>query len=128
MTWEQLGEMHSAGVEIGGHTATHPLLTFESDESVRQELSGSKQAIERRLGISVRSFAYPNGDYDDRVRLAVRKAGYACAYTTRSGWFTPGDDLYSIPRYLLHEGNVTGPDGEFSPAMFEFTIAGWRRG
>jgi peptidoglycan/xylan/chitin deacetylase (PgdA/CDA1 family) len=128
MTWEQLREMSDAGVEIGGHTSTHPLLTYESAETVRRELSESRQALQQRLGVKPQSFAYPNGDFDARVRQAVVDAGYACAYTTRSGWYTPGSDLFTVPRYLLHEGNVTGVDGEFSPAMFNFTIAGWRKG
>jgi peptidoglycan/xylan/chitin deacetylase (PgdA/CDA1 family) len=128
MTWEQLREMSNAGVEIGGHTATHPLLTYESDDTVQRELSDSRQALEERLGVKAQSFAYPNGDFDARIRQAVIDAGYSCAYTTRSGWYTLGSDPFRVPRYLLHEGNVTGVDGEFSPAMFNLTIAGWRKG
>jgi peptidoglycan/xylan/chitin deacetylase (PgdA/CDA1 family) len=128
MSWEQLRKMGRDGIDIGGHTATHPLLTYESDEAVRRELNECREVLQQKLGTAVRSFAYPNGDFDGRVRQAVANAGYGWAYTTREGWYVRGEDPYTIPRYLLHEGNITGPDGKFSPAMFSFTIAGWRRG
>ena len=32
-------------------------------------------------------------------------------------------DLVEKVKSILHEGNVTGRDGEFSPAMFRLTLA-----
>lgn len=125
MSWEQLARIKDQGIEIGGHTLTHPLLTYEDDETVDRELRRGKQILEQQLGIPVRAFAYPNGDQDRRVRGQVIAAGYACAFTTAPGCYGRNHDKFEIPRFLLHDGNVTGLRGKFSRAMLNMTLAGW---
>jgi peptidoglycan/xylan/chitin deacetylase (PgdA/CDA1 family) len=126
LSWTQMAEMSRDGVEIGAHTVSHPLLVYEDDATMKRELEESKRSIEERLRKPVRAFAYPNGDWDERVRKGVVRAGYRCAFTTRPGWFRLDGDFHTIPRILLHEENVTGPGGNFSPAMLDLTLAGWR--
>ena len=125
MSWEQLAQVKAQGIEIGGHTITHPLLTYEDDEAVTRELCLGKQALEQELGASVLAFAYPNGDMDRRVREQVIEAGYACAFTTEPRCHRENGDKYEIPRFLLHDGNVTGLRGTFSPAVLNLTLLGW---
>lgn len=124
MTWNQVIEMSRNGMEIGAHTVSHPLLTFENDATVERELRASKQTLEQQVGKSIRSFAYPNGDCDPRVRSYVEHAGYECAFTTRPGWYSQREDPYTIHRILVHEGNLTGRNGYYSPAMLSWTLAG----
>ncbi len=125
LTWNQVIEMSRDGVEIGAHTVTHPLLSYESDSTVERELHMSKQTLEQKLGRKVWAFAYPNGDWDERVRRWVERVGYKCAFTTKPGWHDCEEDRYIIRRVLIHEGNVTGRDGQFSPAMLSLALAGW---
>src|SRR5712692_7415987 len=122
LTWNQVIEMSQNGVEIGAHTVSHPLLSYESDTTVERELCISKQTLEEKLGKKVCAFAYPNGDWDERVRRLVEHIGYEYAFTTRRGCHHFGQDWYTIRRILLHEGNVTDPDGRFSPAMLNWTL------
>ena len=82
VTWDQLREMNAAGIEIGSHTVTHPILTNVDDEQLRYELVNSRSRLESELGIPVTLFCYPNGSYDERVEAAVRQAGYKVAVTT----------------------------------------------
>jgi peptidoglycan/xylan/chitin deacetylase (PgdA/CDA1 family) len=124
LTWQEVVELSRNGVEIGAHTVSHPLLTYENDTTVDRELRSSKQTLEEKIGNPIRAFAYPNGDYDARVRQFVQQAGYEFAFTTEPGCHRRGEDPFSIRRILLHEGNITGPDGQFSPAMFRFTLSG----
>jgi peptidoglycan/xylan/chitin deacetylase (PgdA/CDA1 family) len=126
MTWEQVADIARRGIEIGSHTETHPLLTYEDDARVSRELRVSRQLLAQKLGADVCAFAYPNGDWDPRVRELVVRAGYSCAFTTEPGCYESGGDPYGIPRFLLHEGNVTGLGGRFSRAMTSLTLAGWR--
>ncbi len=126
LTWEQVRQMSRDGIELGSHTDTHPLLPYEQGAAVENELRVSKEKIERAVEGPVRAFAYPNGDWNERVRVCVRQAGYQCAFTTRPGWFRRGSDPYTVPRILLHDGNVTGLDGKFCPAVFSLTLMGWR--
>jgi peptidoglycan/xylan/chitin deacetylase (PgdA/CDA1 family) len=123
LTWDEVAEMNDAGVEFGAHTVTHSLLPYEEEATIEREVCEAKQVLEEKLKKKVRAFAYPNGDWDSRSRLRVAAAGYDCAFTTQPGWYHPGQDPYTIRRILLHEGNVTGWNGEFSPAMFTLTLA-----
>jgi peptidoglycan/xylan/chitin deacetylase (PgdA/CDA1 family) len=123
MTWDQVVEMSHTDIDFGAHTHTHPLLPYEDDETVERELRLAKELLEEKLAKKVRAFAYPNGTWDQRVRGWVERTGYACAFTTQRAWYRPGQDPYAIPRILLHEGNVTGLKGNFSPAMLSFTLA-----
>ena len=126
LTWEQVNEMAHNGIEFGAHTVSHTLLTFEDDETVQRELRKAKQDLEEKLAVTARAFAYPNGDWDERIRRQVVEAGFACALTTCRGLHRSGRDPYAVRRILIHEGNVTGRQGTFSPAMLSLRLTGWR--
>jgi peptidoglycan/xylan/chitin deacetylase (PgdA/CDA1 family) len=85
MTWKQVIEISRNGMEIGAHTVSHPLLTYEDPPTVERELRASKQILEQKVGKNVRSFAYPNGDCDERVRRCVEQAGYERSEERRVG-------------------------------------------
>jgi peptidoglycan/xylan/chitin deacetylase (PgdA/CDA1 family) len=125
LSWDQAKEMSGGGIEIGAHTVTHPLLTYEDKAAAEEELKLSKQMLESALGIEVRAFAYPNGDWNEAVRDQVAESGYRCAFTTKPAWHALGENPYSISRVLLHEGNITAREGKFSPAMLDLTLEGW---
>jgi peptidoglycan/xylan/chitin deacetylase (PgdA/CDA1 family) len=99
VTWEQIREMKDAGIEIGSHTLNHPILSKVHDERLlREEIDGSRRAIEERIGDRVATFCYPNGtpaDIDERVVAAVKEAGYDGAVVTCG---VLSHDLYRIPR------------------------------
>ncbi len=123
LNWDEVIEMSHGGVEFGAHTVTHPLLPYEDEATVEREVCEAKLMLEEKLKKNVRAFAYPNGDWNPGVRQRVAAAGYDCAFTTQEGWYRRGQDPYTIRRILLHEGNVTGRNGEFSPAMFTLTLS-----
>jgi peptidoglycan/xylan/chitin deacetylase (PgdA/CDA1 family) len=88
MNWEQVREMRAGGIEFGGHTLNHPILTRIPLEQAREEIAGSKKRIEQELGEPVLTFAYPNGMADDlngQVEGAVKQAGYRAAFTLMNG-------------------------------------------
>jgi peptidoglycan/xylan/chitin deacetylase (PgdA/CDA1 family) len=89
LTWDEVRQLQRAGVEFGAHTKTHPILsTLEDDESVREEIRGSKERIEAELNTPVIHFCYPNGrlrDTDRRVDEAVRACGFRTAVTMIGG-------------------------------------------
>ena len=126
LSWEEIREMAAGGVAFGGHTDTHPLLPYEDDATVERELALCRSKIEAETGKPARAFAYPNGDWDPRVRALVQRSGFACAFGTRAGWHGENEDRFTINRIMIHEGAVTGPDGRFSPAALEFKLTGWR--
>jgi peptidoglycan/xylan/chitin deacetylase (PgdA/CDA1 family) len=79
MSSDQLRELAADGWELGAHTRTHACLPDVSDEELEAELSGSKEDVERELGVSCRTAAYPYGAADDRVCAAARAAGFEAA-------------------------------------------------
>ena len=121
MTWEQIEEMNAAGVAVGAHTQTHQLLTRLDEAEGRRELAGCKASLERRLSRPCYQFAYPNGNQSEQTRRLLAEAGFTQAFTMeRSAWTSACDPL-AIPRVNMAEDDVTGPDGGFSAAMFEYT-------
>ena len=85
LTWEMARQMHASGlVEIGAHTVSHCVLANEADDVVRSELIRGREALESRLGVAVRHFAYPFGGRAQagaREMLLARQAGFATAVT-----------------------------------------------
>lgn len=71
----------SAGMEIGGHSVTHPeyLRKLEPPEQWK-EIQQSKILLEK-LGATVTKFAYPSGRYDDLTVELVKRAGFSEART-----------------------------------------------
>jgi peptidoglycan/xylan/chitin deacetylase (PgdA/CDA1 family) len=72
--------MHSAGVEFGSHTRSHPdSLPRLDEDALRHELAGSRRDLETILDGPVDLFAYPHSRHDERVEKAVIAAGYRLA-------------------------------------------------
>lgn len=85
LTLDQIREMQKYGVDFGSHTMTHPWLPDMSDSQLYREVRDSKHRLEDLLGTEVKSFSYPWGGVDMRVRSAVAGAGYKAAFTIRPG-------------------------------------------
>jgi len=74
-------------IEVGAHTVTHPVLGSLPVATQREEIQGSKAQLEKLLGKTVASFAYPYGsraraDYTEETVAVVRQAGFTCACST----------------------------------------------
>ena len=100
----QIEDFVKAGATIGSHTRTHPHLTQLPPDKMKEELAGSKHALEDMLGRPVDVLCYPYGDYDDRVADAAREAGYTMALTTNRGKAMPGGDMFRVPRIMIGKG------------------------
>jgi peptidoglycan/xylan/chitin deacetylase (PgdA/CDA1 family) len=112
VTVGDLRRLAAAGMDIGGHSATHPDLTTVSARQLERETSGSRRRLERMLGRPVPFFAYPFGRHDVRVGAAVRRAGFAVAFTTQAGTRLASTSALTEPR--LHIGRQTTAEGVLS--------------
>ena len=102
LSWAELEELsRSALIDIGSHSRTHPILGSMGSEESWQEVYGSRQQLERRLGVEVASFCYPNGlssDYRlDHIEM-VEKAGYRCATAAHFGYVRAESNRFALPR------------------------------
>ena len=123
MTWEGAEQLLSEGHEIGSHSLRHPLLPTCSDARLRAELVESKAAIEKRLGIRVQTFCYPNGDADQRVATATAAAGYECAVTTTWGTNDPSTPPFLLRRCDMHPFHTRDRHGILSSAQLQFRLS-----
>ena len=106
---EGLRALALAGVEIGAHTQSHPILASLDEADARDEIQGSKAALEDALQREVRFFAYPNGragaDYLPEHVSLVRQAGFSAALSTDGGANTPGVDPFQLQRFTPWDRN-----------------------
>jgi peptidoglycan/xylan/chitin deacetylase (PgdA/CDA1 family) len=103
MKSSQVRDLQAAGMEIGGHTVHHPILTELADDDARHEIAAGREVLQRLLGAPVDVFAYPNGrpgrDYDARHVAMVRALGFRCAVSTAVGVVRGGADALQWPRF-----------------------------
>jgi peptidoglycan/xylan/chitin deacetylase (PgdA/CDA1 family) len=98
-----------AGVEIGGHTISHPSLASLPRPTQAEEILGCKQALERVAGCPVASFAYPfgkPGDYSAETADVVRDAGFDLACVNLRAATNAAGDVFHVPRVFV--ANWTG--------------------
>jgi peptidoglycan/xylan/chitin deacetylase (PgdA/CDA1 family) len=102
MTWPMLRAMQAAGMEIGGHTVTHPVLgrlpVADQAREIRQCVARLESQLSRRIG----SFSYPIGSrsaFDGETRKCAADAGLDHAFSFYGGYSGPGAwDPYDVPR------------------------------
>jgi peptidoglycan/xylan/chitin deacetylase (PgdA/CDA1 family) len=122
ITWEQLSDMRDNGVDIEAHSATHQdlreghtitlagpggkrtrtkLTGPQYEQWMQNEVVGSKQLLEQRLGIKVNCFAVPFGNYNEHVKEIARNAGYEAMFTVYGQPITFTSPLDSVGRYAI---------------------------
>ncbi len=99
--WSQLADVAANGIEIGGHSLTHPALDMLPLDEARCEIELCKTRLQDHLGIEVSSFAYPYGFYSRQVRRLVVEAGYESACAVRYDLSSPTDDPFALCRQIV---------------------------
>jgi len=102
MTWEQLGEIRDAGMEIADHTLTHPLLSKQTPEMLHHEMFDSKTMLEQKLGIKVTNFASPFGYTSPAVIAELKADGYETGRTTDKGSVHAVTSALALTGYIVH--------------------------
>ena len=105
LSWRQVEEMATYGIEFGSHTCTHPKrLTGLSPEESWHEIMDSRIALQTKLGTEVNSFCYPLGDLNSNMIQMVEQAGYDCAVVTPT---RPGIPLnrFTLRRISIYRDN-----------------------
>lgn len=100
---EQVRSLVRQGMEIGGHTVTHPILARLSPDEAQAEIRDGKRALEDMIGRPLRLFAYPNGipglDYGAEHARMVRESGFDAAVSTAWGAGSQHSDRFQLPRF-----------------------------
>ncbi|MGV4984880.1 polysaccharide deacetylase family protein [Streptomyces sp. NRAIS4] len=104
LDWGQVRELAAAGVEIGGHSHTHPQLDQLDDRALCEELGRCTEIVADELGARPASFAYPYGYSSRRVRQAVRANGYAQALAVGNALARRRQGPYALRRVTVRRG------------------------
>ncbi len=103
MSTDQLRGLRRAGMVIGAHTVSHPILARLSDAAARDEMSRGRERLQELLQEPVSLFAYPNGkpveDYAARTAAIAAELGFEAAVTTAWGAARGDTDAFQIPRF-----------------------------
>jgi peptidoglycan/xylan/chitin deacetylase (PgdA/CDA1 family) len=136
LSWAQVRELDAVGVEIGGHSMTHPQLDTLPRKSVREEVAGCKRELEDALGHQVVSFAYPHGYSSRAVRGLVREAGWTSAAAIRaaSALSSEKDDPLRFARLMVRADTggerfalwTSGEGAPVAPFAESLRTRGWR--
>ena len=93
LTWDMVRAMRDAGMSIGGHTMTHPLLSRLPPGEQRAEIDGCLGRLRDELGEDVEIFSYPVGlpnAFDDTTQACLRAAGVVHAFSHYGGHHKAG--------------------------------------
>lgn len=101
LTRQQVRELAADGVEFGGHSHSHADLTSLEGRALKLEIIGCQKVLSDLLGRPARTFSYPYGLHNSRVRRAVAAAGFTTAVTIRPGMLDNGSDLLAVPRIIV---------------------------
>lgn len=95
----QLAELMGAGVSLGVHGYDHTALDTLTASELESHTRGAAGALEERLGVRARTFAYPYGAHSAMARQTVSSAGFDAAfaiYDTAGRWALPRVDVNSL--------------------------------
>jgi peptidoglycan/xylan/chitin deacetylase (PgdA/CDA1 family) len=128
MTFEEIAMLAADGHEIGSHSMTHCLMPECDDCALTYEVAESRNALQTRLGLSIDTFCYPNGNSDTRTAYAVAQAGYKRAVTTSWGCNGQEANRYQLRRFDMVAKHVHDSKGGFMPALLAFRMSGFYPG
>jgi peptidoglycan/xylan/chitin deacetylase (PgdA/CDA1 family) len=103
VSWDEVRQMQSAGMVIGGHSHRHVALATLAETEQAADLNRCTTLLRQNL-LPQESwpFSYPYGrpgsSFDARSERLVREAGYACAFSTQVGTNVPGAELMRLNR------------------------------
>ncbi len=100
---EEVIALHRAGMHVGGHTRTHPILLKLDHTEAWREIDGGLEDLRSLTGERPRLFAYPNGkpgvDYGPEHVSMVEQAGCSFAFTTHPGAARRTSSRFELPRF-----------------------------
>jgi peptidoglycan/xylan/chitin deacetylase (PgdA/CDA1 family) len=108
LTSAEVDELARGGITIGSHAFDHRSLGRMTPDQAARQATVSRAALRRVTGTTVAAFAYPFGtrlDFSAATGVALRSAGYRCAFTSQHGPVTRTSDPMELPRIKVEGGD-----------------------
>jgi peptidoglycan/xylan/chitin deacetylase (PgdA/CDA1 family) len=116
LDWKQISQMSMNGISFGAHTINHPIMSRLPLKRMEDEIIGSKELIEKKIGQPVFSFSYPFGKkwhYNQDCIKILNQVKIQCAVTTELGPNTTQSHLFELNRCI--QGKVRPYDFYWHP-------------
>ena len=94
----------SSDMEIGSHTQSHRILSKLDYETMKKEISGSKEEIEHWISKACNTFSYPFGQinsFNKKSQDILKVQGFSCAVTSINGINNSNIDRYNFRRFMV---------------------------
>lgn len=108
MDWDDARSLRDGGVELGGHTVNHVILSRLEPDAALDEIGHCRDRMVAELGPGAgRTFAYPFGrrwDYNQDTMRVTRDAGFELAVNTHAGVNRAADDRLQLRRLPVDDG------------------------
>ncbi len=105
LSWKQVSEIASDSLfTIGGHTHTHPIMSYIDTASCDEEIRKCLDLIQYHTGTRSVHFAYPDGQlqhYNKTVIELLKKRGIICCPSAQPGYNHLGADLFNLCRNMI---------------------------
>jgi peptidoglycan/xylan/chitin deacetylase (PgdA/CDA1 family) len=98
LSWQQVQELGSSGLEIGSHTCSHPRLPDLPMEEVTRELEDSRAAILNHVDSPQIALSFPHGRTSESISQLAQSLGYSCALTGTLGLNGSEADMFALRR------------------------------
>ncbi len=99
-TWEQLKEIAKYG-EVCFHSYSHPHMTQKSNKYLKQDFTKGLKIFEKHMGFKPKYFAYPYGEFDDRVKKIAKGFDFDAILNQNIGAINKNSDIYDLDRIAL---------------------------
>ncbi len=102
MDWNEIREVQNEGIEIGNHSHAHPyfLNNFNETEFLK-DIELSHQAFKNGMNSIPKTYAYPYGEWNQKMAYILDSLGYTSAAAQNSGVIYAQSDRFQLPRFPM---------------------------
>jgi peptidoglycan/xylan/chitin deacetylase (PgdA/CDA1 family) len=104
MSWDQLRETKKYG-DIQLHSYSHPHLVSSSDTKIKRDTQKAFDIFVKEMGYKPKYYAYPYGEFDDRVKEIIKSFGFEAVLNQNSGAINKNSNRFDIDRIALTGDN-----------------------
>lgn len=101
LTWDEIRNLSSAGLEVGSHTCAHPRLPDLPMQEVMRELAESLSAVRTHTDQTEVALSYPFGHTSEQIARMAESTGYSCAIASDAGPNSNSVSLHALSRTVI---------------------------
>lgn len=105
MSFDQIKEAAKYG-EIGYHSYAHPHMVGLNEQKLRDDFAEGLKVFEKHMGYKPKYFAYPFGEYNDKVKKIATEYGLEVLLNQNSGAVSALSDVLDLDRTPLMDDTI----------------------